>query len=54
MPSAVHDADAPRVLFFEWKAASRAGNVDDGVDTCLVGGGVIRVHTVRSTLRPPA
>ena len=42
------------VLFFEWKAASRAGNVEDGVDTCVFRGGAIRAHTVRYTLRPPA
>lgn len=42
------------VLFFEWKAASSAGNVDDGVDTCVFLGGVIRVHTIRYTLRSPA
>ena len=40
------------VLYFEWTASSSAGNVGDGVDTCVFRGGVIRVHTVHYTMQP--
>ncbi|OMB93234.1 polyketide cyclase [Mycobacterium colombiense] len=43
------DAD---VLFLEWSADSAVNRVDDGVDTFVFRGGMIRAQTVRYTPHP--
>jgi hypothetical protein len=42
---------ADDVLFLEWSADSAATAVDDGIDTFVFADGLIRVQTVRYTLR---
>ena len=39
------------VLFLEWAADSAATRVEDGIDTFVFGDGLIRVQTVRYTVR---
>jgi ketosteroid isomerase-like protein len=39
------------VLFLEWTADAGATRVDDGIDTFVFSGGMIRVQTVRYTLQ---
>jgi len=39
------------VLFLEWTADAGATRVDDGIDTFVFSGGLIRVQTVRYTLQ---
>ena len=39
------------VLFLEWTADAGATRVDDGIDTFVFAGGMIRVQTVRYTLQ---
>ncbi|GBG40837.1 nuclear transport factor 2 family protein [Mycobacterium montefiorense] len=40
------------VLFLEWAADSAINRVDDGVDTFVFRGGMIRAQTVRYTPKP--
>jgi len=40
------------VLFLEWAADSPVSSVDDGVDTFVFRGGMIRAQTVRYTPQP--
>jgi SnoaL-like domain len=40
------------ILLLEWKAASSAGRVEDGIDTFVFRDGLIRVQTLRYTLLP--
>ena len=39
------------ILFLEWAADSQATRIDDGVDTFVFKDGLIRVQTVRYTLK---
>jgi len=39
------------ILFLEWMAESQATRIDDGIDTFVFRDGLIRVQTVRYTLR---
>ena len=39
------------MLFLEWAADAGATRVDDGIDTFVFSGGMIRVQTVRYTLQ---
>jgi hypothetical protein len=39
------------VLFLEWEADSPAGKVEDGIDTFVFKDGLIRVQTVRYTVK---
>jgi ketosteroid isomerase-like protein len=39
------------ILFLEWAADSQATRTDDGIDTFVFKDGLIRVQTVRYTLR---
>jgi len=39
------------ILFLEWTADSQATRVDDGIDTFVFKDGLIRVQTVRYTLK---
>ena len=39
------------ILFLEWTAESQATRIDDGIDTFVFHDGLIRVQTVRYTLR---
>jgi hypothetical protein len=39
------------ILFLEWAAESQATRIDDGVDTFVFKDGLIRVQTVRYTLK---
>ncbi len=39
------------ILFLEWAAESQATRIDDGIDTFVFKDGLIRVQTVRYTLR---
>jgi len=39
------------ILFLEWTADSQATRIDDGIDTFVFKDGLIRVQTVRYTLR---
>ena len=43
---------AEDVLYLEWKAKSKGGHVDDGVDTFIFSAGQIRVQTVSYTVLP--
>ena len=40
------------ILFLEWAAESSARRTDDGIDTFVFRDGLIRVQTVRYTLKP--
>jgi ketosteroid isomerase-like protein len=39
------------VLFLEWAADAGATRVDDGIDTFIFSGGLIRVQTLRHTVQ---
>jgi hypothetical protein len=39
------------VLFLEWAATAATTKVEDGIDTFVFGDGLIRLQTVRYTLR---
>ena len=39
------------MLFLEWTATSAATKVEDGIDTFIFSGGLIRVQTVRYTVQ---
>ena len=48
VPTTIFEGD---VLFIEWKAVSESTMADDGIDTFVFRDGLIRVQTVRYTLR---
>ena len=48
VPTTLFEGDA---LFLEWKAKSAASYADDGVDTFVFRDGLIRLQTVRYTLK---
>ncbi len=48
VPTALFEGDA---LFLEWKATAEATYADDGVDTFVFRDGLIRLQTVRYTLK---
>ena len=48
VPTTIFEGD---VLFIEWKAVSEKTMADDGIDTFVFRDGMIRVQTVRYTLR---
>jgi hypothetical protein len=49
LPTQIYEDD---ILLLEWAADSRAHRVEDGLDTFVFAGGMIRVQTVRYTLVP--
>lgn len=49
LPTQIYEGD---VLLLEWKATSKAGRVEDGIDTFVFRDGLIRVQTVRYTVLP--
>lgn len=48
LPTQIYEGD---VLFLEWTAEAAATKVEDGVDTFVFAGGLIRTQTVRYTLQ---
>jgi hypothetical protein len=48
LPTQIYEDD---ILLLEWKAASSAAKVEDGIDTFVFRDGLIRVQTVRYTLQ---
>ena len=48
VPTTIFEGD---VLFIEWKAVSEKTMADDGIDTFVFRDGMIRVQTVRYTLK---
>ena len=48
LPTQIYEGD---VLFLEWTATSAATKVEDGIDTFIFSGGLIRVQTVRYTVQ---
>jgi len=48
LPTQIYEDD---ILLLEWKAASSAAKVEDGIDTFVLRDGLIRVQTVRYTLQ---
>lgn len=49
LPTMIFEDD---ILLLEWKAESEKAKADDGIDTFVFEGGLIRVQTVRYTLVP--
>jgi ketosteroid isomerase-like protein len=49
VPTTIFEGD---VLFIEWKAVSKSTMADDGIDTFVFRDGMIRVQTVRYTVKP--
>lgn len=49
LPTQIYEDD---ILLLEWKAASDAASIEDGIDTFVFRDGLIRVQTVRYTLQP--
>jgi ketosteroid isomerase-like protein len=49
IPTQIFEGDA---LFIEWSVTSDAGDVDDGIDTFIFRDGLIRLQTVRYTVKP--
>jgi hypothetical protein len=49
LPTQIYEDD---ILLLEWRAESEKVKVDDGIDTFVFRGGLIRVQTVRYTLIP--
>lgn len=49
LPTQIYEDD---ILLLEWAADSRTHRVEDGLDTFVFAGGMIRVQTVRYTLIP--
>lgn len=49
LPTQLYEED---VLLLEWQAESKAGRVEDGIDTLVFRDGLIRAQTVRYTLVP--
>jgi ketosteroid isomerase-like protein len=48
VPTTIFEGD---VLFIEWNAVSKSTRADDGIDTFVFADGMIRVQTVRYTLK---